>query len=166
LTEQKVLFRLENRKTEEKSAVKASVRKKSAKAVKKVAKKKTAKKKMSAAQREKISKALDRALVSSEPHELRQVLATHGKKESERNVKILGEALADFKKGRFKPKNRERFYRYLKEANVLRKLHISLNVYDTNQFSHRLLGDREEKILALSCINGTNLTYVIQDTSE
>ncbi len=70
------------------------------------------------------SKAADRALVSQEPHEMRQVLKTHGKKESARNVAILQDVLVDFKKSRgYKPKNRANFYRYLKEQDVLRRLH-------------------------------------------
>jgi len=71
-----------------------------------------------------LSRALDRALVSQEPHELRQVLKTHGKKGNARNIAILRDALKQFKASRgFKPKNRKNFYRFLKKRNWLRRLH-------------------------------------------
>lgn len=77
---------------------------------------------MPKAQREAISRALDQKLVSHQPHELRQVLTTHGKATTARNMDLLANALTDFQRGNYKPKNRERFYRYLKEKNVLGKL--------------------------------------------
>jgi hypothetical protein len=92
------------------------------KVVKKRVKKATAKK-MTAAQKAALSKALDRALVSSEPHELKQVLRTHKKRETQENIAILRRALKNFKRNsHYRPNNRETFYRYLVEKKVLAKL--------------------------------------------
>ncbi len=86
--------------------------------VAKTAKKTT--KTMSLAQREKISKALDKNLVSSEDHEMKQVLATHKKRQTQENIEKLQEALKKFKADkRFKPNNREKFYQYLESMKVL-----------------------------------------------
>jgi putative ribosome biogenesis GTPase RsgA len=80
--------------------------------------------KMSAAEKQKRSMALDRALVSAQPHEMRQILSTHNKKQSARNVEVLQKALIEFKKSRgYKPKNRINFYRYLDEKDWMRRLH-------------------------------------------
>ncbi len=85
-------------------------------------KKPAKRRRMSAAQKAAHSKAMDRALVSSEEHEMKQVLKTHGKRSTQRNIAILRDALAQFKASRYKPKNRAAFYRFLKERNWLRRL--------------------------------------------
>lgn len=79
--------------------------------------------KRTAKQKASLSLALDRALVSSEAHEMKQVLRTHGKRETQKNVEILREALKQFKKdGRYKKHNRKSFYKYLAKRGVLRRL--------------------------------------------
>ncbi|MBR9693006.1 hypothetical protein GOV07_03705 [Candidatus Woesearchaeota archaeon] len=109
------------RKVVKRAVKKAPVKKTVKRPVKRVAVKKT--KRMTAAQKAALSKALDRALVSSEPHEMRQVLRTHGKRGTEKNVKILQAELKKFKARKtYRPKNRKQFYRYLKEQKVLFRL--------------------------------------------
>jgi len=70
------------------------------------------------------SRAMDAKLVSSEEHEMKQVLMTHGKRQTARNIRFLRDALKEFKTSRgFKPKNRKNFYRFLRERHWLRRLH-------------------------------------------
>jgi len=62
----------------------------------------------------------DANLVSKEDHEIKYLLRKWKKKQSNKNMKILTEKLAHFKTlPKYKPHNRENFYKYINDFGVL-----------------------------------------------
>ncbi len=67
--------------------------------------------------------AKDRDMISKEDHELNYVLSKWNKRQTKGNREILAKALTDFKKdAKFKPHNRENFYKYCTSKKVKGKL--------------------------------------------
>jgi len=67
--------------------------------------------------------ASDRDFVSTEEHELNYILKKYEKRQSKENREKIVNALKDFKNNpEYKPHNRERFYSYLEEKEILSNL--------------------------------------------
>ena len=65
----------------------------------------------------------DGNLVSKEDHEMNYILQKWNKKQSKDNRELLVKALEDFKKDeKYKPHNRESFYKYCEDKKIVKKL--------------------------------------------
>jgi len=68
------------------------------------------------------SLAVDRALVSVEEHEVKNILKTKGKRATKSNIVIVQKAIREFKASKIKPKNRNKFYQYMKDKRINQRL--------------------------------------------